>query len=280
MIFPAVSPRIHIRLQYVNEIRGFWIADSLRSAIQGAAANTFSAFPSGHCGLSWLVPIFAHRMGYRTYRLLTIIAAVLITSATLVMRYHYFADFLFSLLIVYFSAWFGGFHTQQCYDQSVRGDEQDMAKDQKGRRYEGLQEDSEDDGETGARVPLMEVTVDRGSNSPPSAGPRDEAAPNGTTAGQTAGTGGMNGGNGVMSPMKAAGMGEGKREGGGSGPSRGLLDAAHEEDGESSDGGMAAVPAQPRMPRVTTGEMTRLTSSGAINRQSTGDHSKLATTRE
>ena len=290
MIFPAVSPRIHIRLQYVNEIRGFWLADSLRSAIQGAAANTFSAFPSGHCGLSWLVPIFAHRMGYPRYRLVTIVAAILISSATLIMRYHYFADFLFSIAVVYFAAWFGGFHTQRCYSESLRGDERDRAKDNKGRRYEedGEEEEAseEDDHEAASRVPLMEVTVDRGGSgsAPQSSGGagRGEVAsgvglPSSLTLG---GVAGLNGGGAAAAGLTAGGTAH-----------KGLSpvdDAMGGEDGEGSDADAGpppvSVPAQVRLPRGVSGELMRLSSnggsgSGAMSRQSTGDH-KLASTRE
>ena len=280
IIFPAVSPRIHIRRDYVNEIRGFWIADSLRSAIQGAAANTFSAFPSGHCGLSWLVPIFAHRMGYTRYRLMTIFAAILISCATLVMRYHYFADFAFSAVVVYFAAWFGGFHTQQCYDESV-GDERDLAKDNKGRRYEedgveGEDERSEeDDHDQAQRVPLMEVAVDRNGSgaSPKVAGGRGETATSSGVPSSLAlgGAAGMNGGGGALLSADAL-----AREG-----SAG--------DGEGSDPDVGSlpmpVPAQTRLPRAISGELTRSSSSssnnggGGMSRQPTGEH-KLAATRE
>ena len=277
LLFPAVSPRIHMRLQYVNEIRGFWLADSLRSAIQGAAANTFSAFPSGHCGLSWLVPIFAHRMGYSKYRTVTIAAAALISTATLVLRYHYLADFLFSVLVLYFAAWFGGFHTAACYAASLRGDERDVEKDNKGRRYDGadLSEDDEDN-EAASRVPLMEVAVDRaGAGASPAAPSRElpAGAPPGSLALASAGLNGVNGSQGLTDGKRGADGG-----GGGSGaPGRptlnGIAEGGHEDEGASSDEGAMVTP-PPRLPRATSSDSIRLTSSSAVSRQSTGEHSK------
>jgi len=157
MIFPAVSPRIHLSSHYKNEIRGFFFADTLRSMIAGAAAKTFSAFPSGHCGLSWLVPILAHRMKYKRFTQITIVAAILITMATLFLRYHYFVDFLFSTVVIAFASWFGGFHTQAAYDESLLGDDADRMPKRK-RTYdleEGRAgEDSDDD-----MVPLMDINI-------------------------------------------------------------------------------------------------------------------------
>jgi hypothetical protein len=64
---PAMSPRIHIALEYTNEIKGIYFANLIRKALTSAASNTFSAFPSGHCGLSWLTAYIGYRIEYPTF---------------------------------------------------------------------------------------------------------------------------------------------------------------------------------------------------------------------
>ena len=181
---------------YQNEITGFFIANSLRAAITSAAAQTYSAFPSGHCGLSWLVPIMAYRMGYKRYTVATAIAATLISSATLLLRYHYFADFLFSVFVVYWGAWFGGFHTASCYEASLNGDWKEAEKDRKGRQYDGGEGEfaSEDDGDD--MQPLMQVAIDKLGNS--------GAASGGDSGGAGGGGGGGGGGNGATGAANAS----------------------------------------------------------------------------
>jgi len=124
LAFPAVSPRIYLKDLYKTEIKGLFFANIIRGALTSAASNTFSAFPSGHCGISWLTSLLAYRMGYRTYSLLSFIAAILITIATLILRYHYFVDALFATMILLFGMFFGGFTTQESFQQNLQMDEQ------------------------------------------------------------------------------------------------------------------------------------------------------------
>jgi hypothetical protein len=121
LCFPAVSPRIYLATEYQNELRGLWVLASMRNAITAAAANTFSAFPSGHCGLSILAVLLAYRIHGLThwYTRAVMVSTVLIVLATQVLRYHYFVDFLFSLVVVGFGAWFGGFHDLSVYNHSL-----------------------------------------------------------------------------------------------------------------------------------------------------------------
>jgi hypothetical protein len=121
LCFPAVSPRIYLATEYQNELRGLWVLASMRNAITAAAANTFSAFPSGHCGLSILAVLLASRIHglAHWYTRAVMVSTVLIVLATQVLRYHYFVDFLFSLVVVGFGAWFGGFHDLSVYNHSL-----------------------------------------------------------------------------------------------------------------------------------------------------------------
>jgi membrane-associated phospholipid phosphatase len=119
LIFPAVSPRIYLQEEYKNEIKGLYFCSIFRNALTIAAANTYGAFPSAHSALSWLVPIFAYRMNMQKYAVITFIAAIGISTATIVMRYHYFVDFLAGLILTIIGTILGGFHTQKCFNQSL-----------------------------------------------------------------------------------------------------------------------------------------------------------------
>lgn len=121
LCFPAVSPRIYLKDAYKNELKGVWLLAGMRNAITNAAANTFSAFPSGHCGLSILAVLLAWRLQnnlWRIYTGLVVASTVLIVLATQVLRYHYFVDFAFSGIVVAFGAWLGGFHSPLVFEQS------------------------------------------------------------------------------------------------------------------------------------------------------------------
>jgi hypothetical protein len=111
-MFPAVSPRIFLAGVYQNELQGLWLANILRGGLANAAANSYSAFPSGHCGLSWLAALLAHRLGFVKYSRAALGVGLLITLATQVLRYHYFVDMLCATLLVTFGMVVGGFETQ------------------------------------------------------------------------------------------------------------------------------------------------------------------------
>lgn len=120
LCFPAMSPRIYLKDYYKNELRGLWLLGGLRNAVTNAAANTYSAFPSGHCGLSILASILSWRIGLnKVYTYTVLVTSVLIVLATQVLRYHYVVDFLFSWIVVAFGVWLGGFHDPDLYAASL-----------------------------------------------------------------------------------------------------------------------------------------------------------------
>ena len=118
-IFPAVSPRIYLQSYYKNEINGFFITTWFRQKISEAATNSYGAFPSAHCGVSWIIPIIAHRLNMPNYRNVTFFAATMISLATIVLRYHYFVDFLAGFVVTLLSVYFGGFHTQKNFEHNI-----------------------------------------------------------------------------------------------------------------------------------------------------------------
>jgi len=119
LIFPAVSPRIFIADDYKNPVRGILIADYLRSATANAAANSFSAFPSGHCGLSWLAVAMARAVGFPRYYIVTLIAAITITAATLALRYHYVIDAIAAIVLYKFGVFVGFLDSPELFHLAV-----------------------------------------------------------------------------------------------------------------------------------------------------------------
>jgi len=113
LTFPAISPRLFIEELYKNELRGIFFGDSLRAALKSAASQTYSAFPSGHCGLSIMAAILAYRTGFKRFARCCTVAAVLICSATIVLRYHYFVDFLCAIPMVFIGCVAAGIRTDE-----------------------------------------------------------------------------------------------------------------------------------------------------------------------
>ena len=105
-VFPAVSPRLHIHSLYREPLEGLWLGQMFQNVIKaGAGGNpakptSFGAFPSGHVGLTWLAALAAERLGYKRYAAVSRVGACLMTCAVVYLRYHYFVDALFALLLV------------------------------------------------------------------------------------------------------------------------------------------------------------------------------------
>jgi membrane-associated phospholipid phosphatase len=118
-MFPAVSPRIYLKNEYVNDMHGIFFADWIKQKIEFAGAGTFGAFPSAHCGLSWIVPIISHRLNLRIFKWISGVAAIFVSIATVVLRYHYFVDFLAGFGVVIIASILGGFYSKEVFNKSV-----------------------------------------------------------------------------------------------------------------------------------------------------------------
>jgi membrane-associated phospholipid phosphatase len=119
MIFPTVSPRIYLQNEYPEALNGFFFTQFFNNIVTTAAKNSFNAFPSAHCGMSLLVPIYSYRMGMYKYTMVSGIVAVIICISTQVLRYHYFSDLLGSVLLVIFGVWIGGFYSETVFNKSL-----------------------------------------------------------------------------------------------------------------------------------------------------------------
>jgi len=117
--FPVVSPRVFIADYYENPIRGILFGDMLRSMTTALAANTFSAFPSGRCGLSWLAVSMARAVGIRQYYTASLVAAVLITIGSLFLRYNYAVDIIAAIVLYKFGVFIGFLDSSELFHLAV-----------------------------------------------------------------------------------------------------------------------------------------------------------------
>lgn len=105
-VLPAVSPRLFLHSLYTSPLEGMFVGRFFQSAIKSAAGgdpskpSSFGAFPSGHVGLTWLAALSAERLGFRRYAIVCRCGAVLMTCAVVYLRYHYFVDALFAIVLV------------------------------------------------------------------------------------------------------------------------------------------------------------------------------------
>jgi len=104
---PAVSPRLWLQHYYHTPLKGLFLGEIFQGAIKSAAGSdaydpkSFGAFPSGHVGLTWLAAISAGALGYARYAPVARVGATLMTCAVVYLRYHYFVDALFAIVLVW-----------------------------------------------------------------------------------------------------------------------------------------------------------------------------------
>lgn len=94
-IVPAVSPRLHLKDEYKNEIIYYGLNKIMVNIKDDASANSF---PSGHVAETFCLvfPFFAMKRYF--IAIFIIIISTLIALATVILRYHYFADVLVGML--------------------------------------------------------------------------------------------------------------------------------------------------------------------------------------
>ena len=94
-IVPAVSPRLYLKDEYKNEIIYFGLNKIMGNIKDDTSANSF---PSGHVAETFCLvfPFFAMKRYY--IAIFVIIVSILISLATVILRYHYFADVLVGML--------------------------------------------------------------------------------------------------------------------------------------------------------------------------------------
>ena len=129
LVFPAVSPRIYMSQQYTYPLEGYGYYSFIENSVSQAANHTYSAFPSAHCAMTLILTIFAQRLSeisspqklllYRIFIAFLYTLSVLMIFATLVLRYHYFIDFIISIVPIYASLYFNHLHNSCCFQKHL-----------------------------------------------------------------------------------------------------------------------------------------------------------------
>ena len=94
VLVPAVSPRLYMKYEYKNDLIFYGLTKYLSSIKDDNSANSF---PSGHVGetFSLFLPFFFIKKNY--IGTIILVYSLLISLATVVLRYHYFADVLMAM---------------------------------------------------------------------------------------------------------------------------------------------------------------------------------------
>ena len=94
-IVPAVSPRLYLKEEYKNEIVYYGLNKIMGNIKDDKSANSF---PSGHVAETFCLvfPFFAMKRYF--IAIFVTIVSILIALATVILRYHYFADVLVGML--------------------------------------------------------------------------------------------------------------------------------------------------------------------------------------
>eukprot|EP01089_Gocevia_fonbrunei_P019820 TRINITY_DN713_c0_g1_i2.p1 TRINITY_DN713_c0_g1~~TRINITY_DN713_c0_g1_i2.p1 ORF type:complete len:403 (+),score=35.26 TRINITY_DN713_c0_g1_i2:56-1264(+) len=119
LLVPARSPRVYIADMYTIDLDGFGLAGLLRRSIYSASQGSFGAFPSGHVALSWVTALMAKKLWNNISWISPVLtklhsqgcffSAIMITLATLFLRYHYFMDVVCAFPLIVFGLFYGGF---------------------------------------------------------------------------------------------------------------------------------------------------------------------------
>jgi membrane-associated phospholipid phosphatase len=94
VLVPAVSPRLYLKYEYKNDLIFYGLTKYLSNIKDDNSANSF---PSGHVGetFSLFLPFFFIKKYYISTIIL--VYSLLISLATVVLRYHYFVDVLMAM---------------------------------------------------------------------------------------------------------------------------------------------------------------------------------------
>ena len=94
VLVPAVSPRLYMKYEYKNDLIFYGLTKYLSSIKDDNSANSF---PSGHVGetFSLFLPFFFIKKNY--IGTIILVYSLLISLATVVLRYHYFVDVLMAM---------------------------------------------------------------------------------------------------------------------------------------------------------------------------------------
>ena len=100
-IIPATSPRLYLKDEYTNSLELYGISKFLNKMCKdNKSANSF---PSGHVAESLCIVLTLFSLGYNILGTIFGISVIFIFLSILVLRYHYFCDGLFGVIIAILS---------------------------------------------------------------------------------------------------------------------------------------------------------------------------------
>ena len=98
-LFPAWSPRLYLEKEYKTQLKFYYLIQKI-SIRKNRSANSF---PSGHVSETSVYIYAMHLYGYKKLEIFSFICSFMIIVATMILRYHYFADVCASVLIGIFA---------------------------------------------------------------------------------------------------------------------------------------------------------------------------------
>ena len=98
MIFPALGPRYSIQEMFQTELKGIFLADSIRNFLNYLEGIKRDAFPSGHVAIA-LVILFLMLKYARKLFWISLVPVLFLIISTIYCRYHYFSDVLGGILL-------------------------------------------------------------------------------------------------------------------------------------------------------------------------------------
>ena len=98
LLVPTIAPKLVF--DGLGELRGVWATPTLRAWIDGAEANHWDCFPSGHTWLTITSLLILRRWARRWFFVLLLPGIALIAS-TVLLRYHWCADVVAGALLAW-----------------------------------------------------------------------------------------------------------------------------------------------------------------------------------
>ncbi len=98
LLVPTVGPKV--ALAFERELEGLWLFPWLRSSIDGAEANPWNCFPSGHTMLTLVSLVILWRWHRPLFWWLVVPCSLLVAS-TVLLRYHWTIDVVVGAALVW-----------------------------------------------------------------------------------------------------------------------------------------------------------------------------------
>lgn len=102
LLVPTLAPKL--ALAFPEEVAGLWLTAPVRAWIDGAEANRWDCFPSGHTMLTITSLIILRRWARPAFRVL-LVPGLLLIASTVLLRYHWVSDVVAGAVCAWPCAW-------------------------------------------------------------------------------------------------------------------------------------------------------------------------------